>query len=65
MEEDILKKIEAQDQKLEAIWRSVEKMRKYFLWTLVISIAVVILPLLGLLFVLPNFLSIYTGNLNP
>ena len=46
MEEEILKKIEAQDKKLEEIYNSVEKMRKYFLWTLIVTIAVIILPLI-------------------
>jgi len=30
MEEDILKKFEAQEKKMDEIYRSVEKMRKYF-----------------------------------
>ena len=63
MNEDILKKLEEQDTKLEEIRRSVEKMRKYFLWTLIISIAVVLLPLIGLAFVIPNFLSMYGGGI--
>jgi len=61
MEEDILQKIAEQDKKLEEIYRSIEKMRKYFLWTLIITVALIILPLIGLMFVLPKFLSIYSG----
>lgn len=57
MEEEILKKIEAQDKRLEEIYNSIEKMRKYFLWTLIISIALIILPLIGLLFLVPKILS--------
>lgn len=57
MNEDILKKLEEQDKKLDAIFQSSEKMRKYFLWTLIISVAVIILPLIGLVFVIPSFLS--------
>ena len=37
MEEDVLKKFGEQDKKLDAIFRSTEKTRKYFLWTLIIS----------------------------
>lgn len=61
MEEEILKKIEAQDKKLEDIYNSVEKMRKYFLWTLIITIAVIVLPLIGLIFLIPQFLSTISG----
>ena len=64
MEEEILKKIEEQDKKLEEIYRSVEKMRKYFLWTLIVTIAVIVLPLIGILLLIPQFLSIYTSGLN-
>ena len=62
MEQEILKKIEVQDKKLEEIYRSIEKMRKYFLWTLIISIAVIILPLIGLLILIPKFLSTLSGS---
>jgi len=61
MEEEILKKIEAQDKKLEDIYNSVEKMRKYFLWTLIITIVVIVLPLIGLIFLIPQFLSTISG----
>jgi hypothetical protein len=64
MEEEILKKIESQDKKLEDIYRSVEKTRKYFLWTLIITVALFVLPLVGLLFAIPKFLSAYTSGLN-
>jgi len=60
MEEDILKKIGEQDKKLEAISRSVEKMRKYFLWTLIITVIMIILPLIGLAFALPLYLKAYS-----
>lgn len=57
MENDILKKIEEQGVKLEKIFISVEKTRKYFLWTLIISVAFVVLPLVGLVFMIPQFLN--------
>lgn len=57
MEPDILKKLEAQEEKLERIYVSVEKTRKYFLWTLVVSVAMFVLPLLGILLAVPWLLS--------
>lgn len=63
MEQEILKKLLEQDAKLEAIYRSVERMRRYFRWTLIITILVVIFPLIGLMFVIPQFLEIYGGGL--
>lgn len=56
MEQEIKEKLSLQDQKLDAIYKSVEKTRKYFLWTLIITIATILLPLIGLAFVIPMFL---------
>ncbi len=62
MDEEILKKIKEQDKKLEEIYHSVEKMRKYFLWTLIITVLVVVLPLISLIFIIPKFLGIYSDG---
>jgi len=52
------------EKKLDAIFVSVEKTRKYFKWTMIISIVVIVLPLIGLLFAIPKFLSSYNGLMN-
>ena len=57
MEQDILNKIEAQDKKLDDIYQSVERMRKYFMWTLIVTLITVVLPLVGLVFAVPVFLQ--------
>lgn len=57
MEKEILEKLAEQDKKLEAIFISVEKTRKYFMWTIIFNIAVFVLPLLALAFVIPWFLK--------
>lgn len=62
MDQEILKKIEEQSKKLEEIRISVEKMKKYFFWTLVITIAVIVLPLIALMFAIPQFLNVYGGG---
>ncbi len=45
------------DKKIDAVYASVEKTRKYFRLTLIISIAVIILPLIALVFLIPYFLQ--------
>ncbi len=57
MEQEILKKLEEQEKKIDLIYASVEKTRAYFLWTLIISVALFVLPLVGLIFAVPFFLS--------
>ena len=56
-------KIEQLEQKIDAIYMSVEKTRKYFFWTMVISVGAVVVPLIGLAFALPTFLSNYSAAL--
>jgi F0F1-type ATP synthase membrane subunit c/vacuolar-type H+-ATPase subunit K len=54
--DEINQKLAAQEVKLEAIWRSVEKTRKYFMWTLIITLLAIVLPLFGLVFAIPAYL---------
>ena len=67
MDQEISNKFEEQEKKLDAIYVSVEKTRKYFLWTMIISIATVVLPIIGLIILIPWFLKImasaYSGLL--
>lgn len=59
--EEILKKIEEQEKKIDAMYVSVEKLRKYFLWTLIIAGATVVLPLILMIVVLPSVLGTITS----
>ena len=65
MENEILRKLAEQEQKINQIYRSIEQMRKYFLWTLIITLAVIILPLIGLAIAIPKLLNTYSaiGNI--
>lgn len=56
MDEELSRKLADQDKKLDAIYKSVEKTRKYFLWTLIITAAVIVLPLIGIAFLFPLYL---------
>lgn len=46
--------------KVEAIYKSVEKTRKYIQWTVWVTVALFVLPLLGLLFAIPAMLDALT-----
>lgn len=59
--EEVLKKLEEQKAEIDAIYKSVEKTRKYFLWTFIITITLVLLPLLILPLVIPQALQGLTG----
>ncbi len=63
MDNNILTKLEEQDKKIDAIFTSVEKTRKYFLVTMWVTVIMFVLPLLGLFFIIPMFLNSYLGAL--
>ena len=57
MDPQLEQKLAEQDKKLDQIYASVEKMRKYFLWTMIITIATIVLPLIALAFAIPFLLN--------
>jgi heme/copper-type cytochrome/quinol oxidase subunit 2 len=64
MENEILDLIQKQDQKIDAIYKSVEKTRKYILVVTIITIIAVVLPVIGMLFAVPSFINSYTEILS-
>jgi hypothetical protein len=63
MDQELQKKIEEQGVKIDAIYKSVEKTRKYFLMIIWVTVIAVVLPLIGMIFVIPSFLSNYVDVL--
>lgn len=63
MENDIKNRLDEQDDILKNIYQSVEKTRKYFLWTLIITFITLVLPLIALIFIVPKFLNSYISVL--
>lgn len=49
--------------KIDSIQVDIKKMKSYFAWTFWVTIALFILPLIGLLIAVPKFLNSY-GNLD-
>jgi hypothetical protein len=62
--EPIEQKLAALEQKIDAIYVSVEKTRKYFFWTMIVTIVLFVLPLVGLVFAIPAFMTNYLGQIN-
>lgn len=51
-------KLQIMEQKIDAIYASVEKTRKYFLWTMIGTLVTFVLPLIGVMFAIPWFLNV-------
>ncbi|HTY39577.1 MAG TPA: hypothetical protein VMC43_00595 [Candidatus Paceibacterota bacterium] len=63
MDKELLDRFTALEKKIDSIYRSVEVTKKIFIWTIVITAATVILPLIGLAFVIPQYLNALTTGL--
>jgi hypothetical protein len=60
-DQELLQKLETLERKLDATYTSAEKTRKYFLTIIIISVIAFVLPLIGLVFAIPSFLSTYSA----
>ena len=61
MEQEIAQKLEEIEKKIEENMKMTRQMRQYFLWTLIISLVVIVLPLLGIFFLVPQFINTYSN----
>ena len=61
MEQELQARLDAQDKKLDEVYASTEKTRKYILWSFIIMVATIVLPLVALAFVLPWFVRTITS----
>ena len=64
MDQETQNKMAGLEKKIDDIYASVEKTRKMIMWTGIITVAVIVLPLIAMMFVIPSFISNYTDTLN-
>ena len=60
MSDELTQKIDEQQKKIDAIYISVERLRKYFMWTLIITVVTVVLPVVAIIVIMPWFLKTIT-----
>lgn len=61
MESEMKQQLDAQAEKIDAIYVSVEKTRKYFLIIMWSTVAMIVLPAILLAFAIPAFINSYAG----
>jgi hypothetical protein len=64
MDPELKQKIEEQGIKIDAIYESVEKTRRYFLIMTWVTIIVIVLPIIGIAFTLPGLIDQYSDLSN-
>jgi hypothetical protein len=60
MDQELKNRLDALQAKIDATYTSAEKTRKYFLIAMIVSLAAVLLPIIGLFFAIPSFLTTYS-----
>lgn len=50
--------------KLDAVYVSVEKTRRYIQWALIATVIALVLPLIAALFIVPAFVTQYTSTID-
>lgn len=67
MEQELYKKIEDLEVKINEIYQTLQSAKKIFKWSLIITVLLFVLPLIVLMFILPSMInsitSAYTGLL--
>lgn len=61
--EPLEQQIEVLTKKIDDLQRSISKIKKIFFWILILSVVSFVLPLIGLLFAIPQFLASYSSAL--
>ena len=62
--EEILARLEEQEEKIEKIYTSVEKTRKMIFWSGVATLITFVIPFIILMFMLPRALSLFGGGVS-
>ncbi len=58
-EGDIQTQLDAIEKKVDEIKKMIRLIKKIFIWTVVVSAAMIILPLIGIAFAIPSVISSY------
>ncbi|MDP2812757.1 MAG: hypothetical protein Q8O32_03635 [bacterium] len=61
MEEELVKKITALEQKIDEMYKITMAAKKMFIWSLVLSLLFFVIPLIILMFILPSMLDTMTS----
>ena len=60
---ELAAKLDEISAKAEKAYRAAESARKYLFWTGVVTAVLIVLPMIGLMFVIPQFINSYTTAL--
>jgi type II secretory pathway component PulF len=56
-------KIDSLEEKIDKLQSAIDALKRVFLWILIVSVILFVLPLIGLVFIIPEFISTYSSVL--
>jgi hypothetical protein len=57
MDTELKNRLDILEQKVDTINKNIKTIKNVFMWTFILTIAVIVLPLIGMIFVIPQFIS--------
>jgi type II secretory pathway component PulF len=57
MDTELKNRLDILEQKIDTINKNIKAIKNVFAWTFIITIAVIVIPLIGMVFVIPQFMS--------
>jgi len=64
MDQELQKKIDEQGVKIDAMYKSLEKIRWYFKMMAWVTVLAIVVPLIGFVFAVPMFMTNYVDQLS-
>ena len=61
MDDELRTRLDMLEKKVDAAYAAAEKVRKYLFWTGVVTIALIVVPSIGLMFAVPSLISTYSS----
>lgn len=62
MDEEILKKIQDLEDKIDQSYKMLKAAKNMFMWNLILSLVFFLLPLIAIIFLLPSMISTITSS---
>lgn len=63
MDPNLEHRIQVLEQKIDKMYAAVEKLRKYFLWTLVATVVTIVIPMIAAAIMIPIMMNTYSSML--
>ena len=61
MDIELKNRLDILEQKIDKVEKYTKTIKNVFLWSFILTLAFIVLPLIGMIWAIPKFISTYTG----